>query len=163
MGIENIRQLAAARTGVGTITAPEVKKKRIQPMSQKTREKKAVAKKARNGEETDLQKWFGSILKTETFVCWESGKPIKNDPVYRFGSIAHILPKKLFKSVQTHPLNYMILDKFEAHGQFDRSWEKASKMNVWPIAVDRFKQIYPAIDPKERKNIPEILLKTLKK
>ena len=47
------------------------------------------------------------------------------------------------------------------HDRYDKTWEDASKMKVWPIAVAKFRLIYPFIDESEKKNIPEILRKEI--
>lgn len=114
---------------------------------------------------TDLQAWYEHIMKTEKPVCWETGEKIdKKDKKGWHGSIAHILPKKTFKSVATHPKNYLILKMWGGtHARYDVSWLSASKMKVWPTAVKRFIQIYPHIADSEKKYLPDVLLKELEK
>lgn len=120
---------------------------------------------AAKDEETELQKWYARIMAFETPVCWETGSKInKEDKRAWQGSVAHVLPKKLFPSVATHPKNYLILQMYGgAHGQYDSSWHNAQKMKVWPIAVGRFLMIEPDIAPDERKYIPDCLLIELQK
>ena len=61
-------------------------------------------------------------------------------------NIAHILPKRIFKSVAAEPRNILYLcstfDREDGatgcHEQFDSSWDKAQKMPVWKLALQRF-------------------------
>mgnify|MGYP006921288744 CR=1 FL=1 len=86
-------------------------------------------------------------------------------PKYYRTSTAHILPKRKeygFPSIATHPMNKLFLGaKFGGcgcHDQYDASWESASKMLIWPVAVQIIVvELYPNIDPVEHKNIPDII------
>ena len=63
----------------------------------------------------------------------------------------------------THPKNYMILNMWGgAHGQYDSSWKNAMEMKVWPIAVEVIKILYPLLTPKEKKKLPDIVVKEIK-
>jgi hypothetical protein len=116
----------------------------------------------RKGKKTPLQEWYDTIMERETPYCWETDIYInKLDTDWWHGSIAHVLPKKLFKSVATHPMNFLVLNMWDAHKKYDKDWYSASKMKVWPEAVKRFIIMYPNIHPFERKYIPAILLKEL--
>jgi hypothetical protein len=160
MGLKEIQELKE------NIRANKGKKipKKVYYIPKKSTKKIAAEKaekESRGNSETDLQKWYNYIMKNEEPICWETGDPInKNDQLGWHGSIAHILPKKKFDSVKTHPLNYVILKMWGGvHGNFDNNWKKAQTMKVWPIVVERFKEIYPDIAQKERKFIPQCLLK----
>lgn len=78
---------------------------------------------------------------------------------------AHVLPKRKeygFPSVASNPINRLFLGAgCGCHDRYDRSWEDAAKMKVWPLAVEIFKKLYPLIHPSEKKNIPDILLQEL--
>lgn len=84
---------------------------------------------------------------------------------YYRSSTAHVLPKRKeygFPSVSAHPKNRLFLgSNCGCHFKYDRSWDDASNMAVWPLAVERFKEIYPYIAPEELKNLPNVLLATL--
>jgi hypothetical protein len=139
------------------------KKKPIPKMSAKKIAAAKTAKEGRAGKETDLQEWYAKIMKDEKPVCWETGEEIsKGDVKGWHGSIAHILPKKLFPSVSTHPMNYLILKMWGGtHARYDLSWESAQKMKVWPLAVDRFLQFANQIADNEMKYLPNCLLEKL--
>lgn len=64
-------------------------------------------------------------------------------------NVAHILPKRIFKSVASNPKNIMFLcstfDRNDGqtgcHEHFDSSWSKAKSMDIWPKAVERVAEI----------------------
>lgn len=126
-----------------------------------------------NDRAAKLQMWFNNRMINEVPVCANCGasKPeLKLDPkLRRFwkGCQAHLLPKKIFHSIETHPLNGLVLGwgisgLCYCHDEYDNTWERASKMIIWqPIVVVRFKILYPLIAPNERKSIPQILYETL--
>lgn len=79
---------------------------------------------------------------------------------------AHLLPKRHFESLKTHPLNGMVLGSgysglCHCHDNYDASWEKAAKMNIWDEVVRRFLIMYPLITPEEHQYIPPQLLQEL--
>lgn len=81
---------------------------------------------------------------------------------------AHVLPKRKeygFPSVAANPINRLFLGSAiggcGCHDDYDSSWEKASTMKIWPLAVEIFKQLYPLIHPSERKSIPEVFLQEI--
>ena len=168
MGINEIRALKGvpgyAKSNPEPTSKPSARKP-INPISKKKAAKMKQEKAERGENKTELQTWYDGIMKKEDGVCWETGVNInKADKKGWHGSIAHVLPKEHFPSVATHPLNYIILSMWNgAHSNYDSSWSKASKMKVWPEAVDRFLQIYPSIAREERKKIPEVFLKELAK
>lgn len=154
--------------GHGIYSGVKVEKKGPSPIPKKSAKKLAQEKKEREerGDEgTTLEQWYAEIMKREKAVCWETGELIdKKDEKGWHGSIAHILPKKIFPSVATHPLNYLILKMWGGtHGQYDSSWKKAQKMKVWKIAIERFLQFEKDIDSNERKYIPDCFLIELAK
>lgn len=134
---------------------------RLPPKSAKKLAAEKQEKDQRGDQETELQRWYQDIMKNEKAICWETGVIIdKKDPKGWHGSIAHILPKKLFPSVSTHPLNYTILSMWGGtHDTYDSSWTSAQKMKVWPKAVERFKLMFKDIADNEKKYIPDCLLK----
>lgn len=114
---------------------------------------------------SSLNAFYGEVSKVieKNPVCMECKKHIPKS-FYR-AATAHVLPKRKeygFPSISTHPDNYLILGAgCGHHQQYDKSWEDAAKMKIWPLAVEKFKILYPLISQEERKNIPEILLQTL--
>ena len=142
----------------------EKKKYVIPKVSKKMAEKLGQQKKESNGENSELQKWYAVIMEQEEGKCWETGEKIdKRDKMGWHGSIAHCLPKDLFPSVKTHPMNYMILKMWGGtHGQYDASWEKAAKMKIWPYACKIFNILYPLLTREEKSKLPDIILQEIK-
>lgn len=108
-----------------------------------------------------LWKWFEERRKELTGKCKHcGGKTCKDDDEKFHFSIAHILPKAYFPSVATHPLNFVELCFWSnaCHTQMDNKMLDMTDMNCWDEIVERFIAMYPAIDKKERRRIPETLL-----
>lgn len=109
----------------------------------------------------ELNRWFLERRKEMTGICAHCGDPScrNSDEYYKF-SIAHILPKRIFKSVATHPLNWIELCFWgnSCHTNMDNSTLDLIDLNCFAIVIERFVAIYPDIDPQERKYIPDILL-----
>lgn len=120
-------------------------------------------------EDKELELWFKIIRNKLTGKCeCGCGKPSSkfNDKFFKY-SCAHLLPKKTFKSIATHPMNYLELNAFgdSCHATFDNMGYEHCKMTkpaLWKIVVERFNIIYPSIAEAERKYIPEVLLETLR-
>lgn len=70
--------------------------------------------------------------------------------------IAHIVPKKIFKSVMVHPDNTLFLC-WPCHQLYDQSWAKAVKLPVWPLAAQRFEGFMRLIKDTELKSLPDVL------
>lgn len=93
------------------------------------------------------------------------GKTAKDDPKYWKFSAAHILPKKLFKSIAAHPATLVELCFFgnSCHTNYDHSILEAPAMKCWPTLLERFLILYPLIAKEERKHIPEYFLQEIEK
>lgn len=107
------------------------------------------------------QMWFNTRRKEMTGYCSNcGGTSCKNDDSNFRSSIAHILPKRHFKSVQFHKLNWIELCHFGncCHTNFDNlgsdNWDT---MKCWNEIVEKFKVLYPLTLPEERQFIPKIL------
>lgn len=113
-------------------------------------------------EKQALENWFRqcAIELDKNPHCQNCGRPI-GQKYYR-AATAHILPKRKefgFPSIATHPSNKLFLGAgCGCHDLYDRTWEDASKMKIWPVAVEIVVvELYLSIDPAEHKNIPDIL------
>lgn len=108
-----------------------------------------------------LQRWFEDRHKELTGRCSHcGGKSSKGDPKYWKYSIAHLLPKSLFPSIATHPKNFLELCYFapSCHTNYDQNSLDLIELNCFDEAVMKFVEMYPFIDKKERRKIPELLL-----
>lgn len=172
------------------ITGKPKKEKKVYIIPKKSQKKIAeekAEKEERSPDGTELQKWYAGIMEREEGRCWETGENIdkrnreqvemdypnltgkevkdKADMI-RFGwhgSVAHCLPKSDFPSVATNPLNYMILKMWGGtHGQYDSSWENASKMKVWKHCCKIFNILYPLLTPEEKRKLPDVIIQEIK-
>ena len=121
-------------------------------------------------ENVGLLDWFLEGMKSEV-VCENCGASNPNLKLEKYkkqwrSCQAHLLPKRHFISIRTHPLNRMVLGTgysglCNCHDEFDSNWDKASKMNIFKEVVRRFKILYPLIPQVEHKYIPQQLLSTI--
>lgn len=156
MGINEIRQLKEQAK-----LPKENKLYRIPRQSKKKQQelKEQKAEKITGGSELD--RWFKERRKEMVGICANCGsKTTKNNDTYFKHSIAHLLPKRLFKSIATHPDNWIELCYFEksCHANYDSHTLDLIDLNCFDEAIRKFVAMYPDIAPKERKYIPDILL-----
>lgn len=144
-------------------TGPKPKKP-IAKKSAKKLEQEKAEKKERGGESTNLQKWYEKIMQNEPGKCWETDVNINRmDKLGWHGSVAHILGKRDFPSVATHPQNYMILCMWNgSHGNYDSSWERAATMKVWKYALNIIINVLlPLLPPEEKRKLPDVILQEI--
>jgi len=122
-----------------------------------------------------LDVWFKERMESCEVKCDNCGATnlwLQNNKDSKFGKLkwrscqAHLLPKRHFKSLQTHLLNGMVLGSgfsglCNCHDFYDSTWEKASKMNIWDEVIRRFKIMYPLITQEEQRFIPNQLLQEI--
>jgi hypothetical protein len=121
--------------------------------------------------ELTLDGWFLGRMEKEMPICQNchASKSVLKLPGWEKvwkSCQAHLLPKRHFKSIITHPLNGMVLGSGFSqmclcHDIYDSSWEKAAKMNIWPEVVRRFLIMYPLIPESEYRFIPDQLTQEL--
>lgn len=107
-----------------------------------------------------LNRWFADMHKKMTGICQHcGGKTQKNTPTYKY-SIAHILPKAYFKSISTHPNNWIELCFYgnSCHTNYDNYMLDITELNCYDHVIENFITMYPDIDEKERRRIPKVLL-----
>lgn len=156
MSIENIRRIKEEG---------KLKKfKKFAPIAKKSAKKiqqEKEEKAERVGGGSELDRWFKERRKQMTGICQHcSGKTTKNSDQYFRHSIAHLLPKNLFKSIATHPENWLELCYFDpsCHANYDNHTLDFIQLNCFDDAVKKFAAMYPDIAPKEKKYIPDVLL-----
>src|SRR5574338_95824 len=95
MGVESIRKLKEEAL------LPKKKKVYFIPKISKKKQKRDKEERdARNGEDTELQKWYKRIIASEEWVCWNCNADLgilSRDEM--FSCVAHVLPKSIFPSV----------------------------------------------------------------
>lgn len=132
----------------------------IPAQSEKKKAEITANKQARidNGGKTDQERWYEAIMQKEPGVCWETREKInKQDRFGWHGSVCHILAKKQFPSVATHPLNYLILKMWGGTHDKTHRWDTFSKMKVWKIALQRIKIMYPILGQEEKRKLPDFI------
>lgn len=114
---------------------------------------------------SELNRWFLERRKEMTGFCHHCGnKSTKHNDTYFKFSICHILPKRLFKSVATHESNFIELCFWgnNCHGNMDNNMLDLIDLNCFDEVVEKFLKMYPSIDKKERRYIPDVLLQYVK-
>lgn len=147
---ENIRKLKA-----DALLPKEKKFYRLKQVSDKKREKDSGAK------EESMWPWFLERRTEMTGKCMNCGdKTEKRNEQYFHFSIAHILPKRYFKSVATDIDNWIELCHFGrgCHTQLDNYFIDITELHCWDQVIEKFIRMYPRIDPSERKYIPPPLM-----
>ena len=155
MGIEEIRRLKSEGGKLKT-KSPYV----IPRVSEKRKKMMAEAKKEADPEQS-MEAFFQARRLEMTGKCAHcGGASCKNDGEWFRASIAHILPKAYFKSIATHPKNWIELCfwKENCHGQMDNKLLDLTDMHCWDTIVERFLEMYPVIAKEERRRIPSTLM-----
>lgn len=120
--------------------------------------------KSVNNNSKELEIWFEERHNEMTGTCKHcAGRTEKSKSSFKC-SIAHILPKALFPSVKSHPLNWIELCFYgnSCHTNFDNYMIEIEELKCFQEVIEKFIQIFPNIEEKERRRIPEILLKYVK-
>lgn len=130
-------------------------KKYLNKVSEK--KKKELAEQKEKGSEKTLDQWFDEIKNKHWgklggyYHCMECGSFISYE--YARHATAHLLPKKLFKSVATHELNYLILGAGCGCHEKTHRIDKFVQMKIWPEAARRIKTLIPLLPFEELRHI----------
>lgn len=106
-------------------------------------------KQAEKDDNSDLDSYFEfhiDFIKKNECSCMECGVKLSNPDRW---NVCHILPKKIFKSVRSLLENSIYLCRTH-HQEFDNTWERASKMKVWAIAVQKVKSFIFVVKEKHK-------------
>lgn len=102
----------------------------------------------------DLEKWFKARRKEMTgkCKCGCNNKSSKWDDKYFRYSAAHLFPKSKFKSVRTHPLNWIERSFFSGcHTNLDnQSLDKWVTLADWEDIKNKFYELAPLLTEEER-------------
>ncbi len=155
---------------MGYLEERNLRKQGLAPKLEFKKPKKAIAKIGKKkleemklgkpDERVSLDEWFDKI-ENEWFrfgycPCMECGEKIPKE--YARHATAHLLPKKIFKSVATHDLNYLILGaSCGCHDKTHRI-DKFIKMKIWGKAKERILQMMPFLPTDELRRISNQLL-----
>lgn len=130
----------------------EKKKYSINKKSKKLIEKEKALKES--GSDDSLDKFYERMRKRMVGVC-QCGcgeKSQKKDDTFYRNCICHIFPKRLFKSIATHELNWVERSFWNGHhsNMDNRSIELWTKFADWEDIKERFYQLAPLLTEKER-------------
>lgn len=135
---------------------PEKKKHTIAKVSEK-RQKKLDEQKAK-GTDSEMDLFFRSQRKSMTGRClFCNGNTMKKDDDKFHFSLAHLLPKAIFKSVATHPSNIIELCFYgeSCHTNFDNgmiTWEFIKDSAEWLIIREKLLEVLPLVAEEEKKH-----------
>lgn len=113
-----------------------------------------ASKKTINPSDDNMQKWFDDTRKKLTGIC-QCGcgnKSQKNDDTFFRGSCCHIFPKRKFKSIQCHPLNYVERAMFGGCHSImdDTSIDRWVNFADWDDIKARFYILSPLLTDEEK-------------
>lgn len=148
---------------------PLKEKKKYSPIPKKSakrieKEKEQKASGSKEASKLELDVWFTEIEKKIIFgdlgtYCKECNAWIPKQ--YIRHATAHLLPKKIFKSVATHELNYMIYGAGCGCHEKTHRVDKFIQMKTWPEAARRIKIMIPLLPMDELRHISNQLLEAL--
>lgn len=135
---------------------PEKKKYQIPKKSEKRKAKEKDQMEA--GTDGGMDLFFKSMRKGMKGKClFCGGTTMKEDDEKFHFSLAHLLPKSIFKSVATNPENIIELCFWNnsCHTNFDNgtiTWEFIKDSKEWEIIREKLLNILPSVVMEERKH-----------
>jgi len=109
----------------------------------------------------ELERWFIDRNAEFTGICKHcGGKSSKDDPKYWKFSVAHVLAKSLYPSIACHPLNALELCFWSpsCHKNYDDGMLPLTQLNCFDEAIMKIVAMYPFIDKKERRRLPDYIM-----
>jgi hypothetical protein len=133
---------------------PEKKKYSIPKKSEKRIEKEKEQRES--GGDSSLDLFYDRNRKKMVGVCQcgcAQPSQKKDDTFYR-NCICHIFPKRIFKSIATHDLNWVERTFWMGHhsNMDNRSMDLWPKFADWDDIKEKFHNLVPLLTPEERKN-----------
>ncbi len=139
-------------------------------MKNKAPHGKTEKEQAKKEEKKQVGKWFGAQSLIAPSTCENCGKSLQNTINFHpRGHICHIVQKTKVggvPSVATHPLNRWF-GCLSCHNGYDKAMNEGDfymviQMKVWPVIMERFREVYPHIKTTELKSVPQVLKDHLK-
>lgn len=134
----------------------EKKKYSIKKVSAKRAAK--IKEQKESGSDSSMDLFFGQMRKTMKNKCLFCGARTMKDDNEKFHfSLAHLLPKAIFKSIAMHPKNIIELCFYQnsCHTNFDNgmiTWEFIKDSKEWEIIKEQLLEILPLVSEEERKH-----------
>lgn len=122
--------------------------------------KKAKHDRGRKKKIEGLVEWFLRKVEVCRWICEECGEQINaSTRTKQFAAQAHLLPKEHFLSVATNDDNHKTIGaECGCHRKYDKNWESAQKMKVWPTArAVIITKLIPLLTPEEYRRLPDCL------
>lgn len=141
---------------LGQLPKEAVAKKKV-PIKKMSVKKQAEIK-ANKGGDGEMDLFFASLRKGMTGHClFCNGSTMKKDDDKFHFSLAHLLPKSIFKSVALLPDNIIELCFFgeSCHTNFDNgkiSWEFIKDSKEWIQIKEQLLVVLPMVSPEEKKH-----------
>lgn len=147
MSIENIRRIKEQAL------LPKTKKSYYIPKISAKKAKQLKEQKL-NGSDGEMDAFFDKMRKrmTGTCQCGCAQPSQKKDDTFFRNCICHIFPKRIFKSIATHELNWVERAFWGGcHGQMDdTSIERWKNYADWDDIKEKFHQLAPLLTDEER-------------
>lgn len=111
-----------------------------------------------SGGDSEMDLFFTSLRKGMTGRClFCNGRTMKEDNDKFHFSLAHLLPKAIFKSVATHPDNIIELCFYgnSCHTNLDSgkiTWEFLKDSKEWDVISEKLLSVLPMVAMEERKH-----------
>lgn len=139
---------------LGLLPKEAVKKER-KPIAKKSAKKILEEKEQKeSGGDGEMDKFFERNRKKMVGVCQCgcSQKSQKNDDTFYRGSISHVFPKRIFKSIATNDLNWVERAMFGGcHSVMDdTSMDRWVNFADWEDIKERFHELAPLLTDEER-------------
>lgn len=129
--------------------------KKPKPIARKSEKKIAEEKQQKEaGGDNEMDLFFAGMRKKMVGVC-QCGcgeKSQKSDDTFYRNCICHIFPKRIFKSIETHELNWVERTFWGGHhsNMDNRSMDLWPKFADWDDIKEKFHQLAPFLTPEER-------------
>lgn len=149
-------RLALIRQGMAEKTTGSKPKKPLRKVSLKKQQEDKEAKE--KGTDGEMDKFFTAMRKLMTGHClFCNGDTMKRDNDKFHFSLAHLIPKSIFKSVATHPdiLIELCFYGNSCHTNFDNgkiTWLTIKDSKEWDIIKEKLLNVLPMVAIEERKH-----------
>lgn len=128
------------------------------PLKKVSDKKAAEIEALKTSGDSKMDLFFQSLRKGMTGHClFCNGSTMKKDDEKFHFSLAHLLPKAIFKSVATVPDNIIELCFYgeSCHTNFDSgkiTWEFIKDSKEWDLIKEKLLNVLPMVAPEERKH-----------
>ncbi len=149
-------RLALIRQGLAEKTTKKKEPKPLRKVSLKKEAENKAAKEA--GTDGEMDAFFKGLRKSMTGRClFCNGNTMKQDDDKFHFSLAHLMPKSIFKSVATHPDIIIELCFYgnSCHTNFDNgmiTWLTLKDSKEWDIIKEKLLTVLPMVAQEERKH-----------